>query len=64
MAKKKATRKRIGRPPLPKGQKKVPYATKLEPIVVEFLQSRENQAATIEARVKNWGEFKKWREQK
>lgn len=54
-------RKGAGRKPAPSGAKKVSYATKLDPLVVEYLRSRENAAATIEVTIKRSKEFREWK---
>lgn len=54
-------RKGAGRKPAPDGTAKVPYGTKLEPIVVEYLRQRANGAETIETAIKRSKDFRDWR---
>ena len=57
-------RKGAGRKPAPAGTVKVPYGTKLDPEVVEYLKSRENAAATIEGTLKRSKDYKQWKVRK
>lgn len=56
-------REGAGRNPAPEGTAKVPYATKLEPQVVEYLRQCQNAAQTIEIAVKMSKEFRDWKTQ-
>jgi hypothetical protein len=56
-------RKGAGRKPAPVGTAKVPYGTKLQPIVVEYLRQRANAAETIETAVKRSKAFREWRKE-
>ena len=55
-------RKGAGRKPAPVGTAKVPYATKLEPQVVEYLRQCENAAETLETALKRSKAFREWRQ--
>jgi hypothetical protein len=55
------SRKGAGRKPAPDGTAKVPYGTKLAPIVVEYLRQRANGAETIETAIKRSKDFRDWR---
>ena len=57
-------RKGAGRKPAPVGTAKVPYGTKLDPEVVDYLKSRENAAATIEGTLKRSKDFRDWKKAK
>lgn len=54
-------REGAGRKPAPEGTAKVPYATKLAPLVVEYLRQRENAAGTIEGLVERSKDYREWR---
>ena len=54
------SRKGAGRKPAPDGTAKVPYGTKLAPIVVEYLRQCGNAAATIETAIKRSKTFRDW----
>ena len=51
-----------GRKPAPAGTgtTKVPYGTKLEPVVVEYLRECGNAAATIETTINRSKAFREW----
>ena len=49
-----------GAKPAPEGTQKVPYATKLAPVVVQYLRSRENAAQAIETAITKSKDFKNW----
>lgn len=52
--------KRMGRPK--KADRKVTYATKLEPSVVRYLRQSPNAARLIERLVKRTKDFRAWRD--
>lgn len=54
-------RKGAGRKPAPEGTAKVQYATKLAPLVVEYLRQRKNAAGTIEGLVEKSKDYREWR---
>ena len=54
-------RKGAGRKPAPEGTVKVPYGTKLDPKVVEYLRQCENAAETLETAVKRSRAFRDWK---
>lgn len=54
------SRKGAGRKPAPDGTAKVPYGTKLDPVVVDYLRECDNAAATIEAAIKRSKTFRDW----
>lgn len=54
-------RKGAGRKPAPDGTAKRPYATKLDPQVVDYLRQRANAAATIETAIRRSKDFRSWR---
>ena len=60
MLKRGGKRKGAGRKPAPEGTAKVPYGTKLQPVVVEYLRQRANAAETIEATIKRSKAFRDW----
>lgn len=49
-----------GAKPLPPGEKKLQYATKLPQDVIAYLRSRENAAVTIERTLRRTKDFKEW----
>jgi hypothetical protein len=53
-------REGAGRKPRNDGTVKVPYNTKLTPLVVDFLRQSENAAATIEDTIRRSKPFKNW----
>ena len=53
-------RKGAGRKPAPAGTIKVQYCSRLCPIVVRYLKTRKNAAATIEESLRRGKEFKEW----
>lgn len=53
-------REGAGRKPAPAGTAKVSYATKIDPLVVDYFRSRENAAKTIEETVRRSKEFREW----
>jgi hypothetical protein len=53
-------REGAGRPPAPEGEKKVPYATKLDPQVVEYLRACGNGARAIEQAIQRSKAFREW----
>jgi hypothetical protein len=54
-------REGAGRKPAPVGTAKVPYATKLAPLVVEYLRQRENAAQAIETAIERSKDYREWR---
>lgn len=54
-------RKGAGRKSVPDGVAKVPYGTKLAPVVIEYLRSCDNAASTIEDTIKRSKAFREWR---
>jgi len=50
-----------GRKPAPEGTAKVPYGTRLSPIVIDYLRQRDNAAETIEAAITRSKEYREWR---
>lgn len=54
-------REGAGRKPAPEGTTKVPYATKLSPMIVEYLRQRANAAGTIESLVEKSKDYREWR---
>lgn len=60
MVKHGGKREGAGRKPGPEGTAKVPYGTKLDPVVVEYLKSRKNAVETIETTLKRSKEFREW----
>lgn len=54
-------REGAGRKPAPEGTAKVPYATKLSPLVVEYLRQRENAAQAIETAIERSKDYREWR---
>ena len=54
-------RKGAGRKPAPDGTAKVPYGTKLDPVVVEYLRQCENAAKTLETAIKRSKAFREWK---
>jgi len=55
-------REGAGRKPAPEGTAKVPYATKLAPLVVEYLRLQENAAQAIETAIEKSKGYREWRE--
>lgn len=53
-------RKGAGRKSAPDGVAKVPYGTKLDPVVVEYLRQCDNAASTIESTIKRSKAFRDW----
>lgn len=53
-------REGAGRKPAPEGTTKAAYSTKLDPLVIEYLRSRPNAAATVEAALKRSKDFREW----
>lgn len=56
-------RKGAGRKPAPEGTAKVPYGTKLDPVVVEYLRQCDNAAGTIEDTIRRSKQFRDWKRQ-
>jgi len=54
-------RKGAGRKPVPDGTAKVPYGTKLDPVVIEYLRQCSNAAETIETTIRRSKGFREWR---
>lgn len=54
-------REGAGRKPAPEGTAKVPYATKLDPQVVEYLRQHENAAQAIESAISKSKNYREWR---
>jgi len=52
-----------GRKPAPEGTKKLQYATKLEPAIVEYLREQDNAAKTIETAIERTKDFREWRKE-
>lgn len=50
-----------GAKPAPEGTQKVPYATKLTPVVVQYLRSRENAAQAIETAIERSKDYREWK---
>jgi hypothetical protein len=55
-------REGAGRKPAPEGTAKVAYATKLAPLIVEYLRQRENAAQAIETAIEKSKGYREWRE--
>jgi hypothetical protein len=53
-------REGAGRKPAPKGTQKVPYGTKLAPIVVEYLRQCKNASEAIDIAVRQSKSFREW----
>lgn len=49
-----------GRKPKAEGTQKLAYATKLAPVFVRYLKSRDNAAGTIEATLGRSKEYREW----
>lgn len=54
-------REGAGRKPAPEGTAKVPYGTKLDPMLVEYLRQRVNAVETIEAAITRSKDYREWR---
>lgn len=54
-------REGAGRKPAPEGTGKVPYATKLAPLIVEYLRQRKNAAQAIETAIERSKDYREWR---
>jgi len=54
-------REGAGRKPAPAGTQKVPYSTRLAPLVVEYLKSRANATGAIERAVTGSKAFRAWK---
>lgn len=54
-------REGAGRKAAPKGTAKVPYGTKLDPLVVEYLRQRANAVETIETAITRSKDYREWR---
>lgn len=59
-AKRGGKREGAGRKPAPEGTAKVPYATKLAPLIVEYLRQRENAAQAIETAIERSKDYREW----
>lgn len=60
MSKRGGKRAGAGRHPAPPGTKKVHYATKLKPILVQYLRQCTNAAKTIEESLESSHDYREW----